>query len=172
MESPSDTHNDLAAVIANERSDIQEPQPKWGITRNGVPPQMGFPPDRGFTLIELMVVIAIIGILAAVGIPIYTSYLQTTRMEDAKSTILTVAAAEQKYYSTNNAYTNTWTNLGYTTTAPNTNYYTFSLTATSTPTAGFIISAIPIGSQTGSSCGTLSDNNLGVETSSSGSDCW
>nr|WP_226820196.1 type IV pilin protein [Acidithiobacillus ferrooxidans] len=106
------------------------------------------------------------------------SYLQTTRMETAKSALLALAASEQKFYSTNMAYTTNPADLGYTAFPayiPNSSeaYYKIAAPVLSTNPAGFTISAQPVGSQAGDSCGTLILNSLGVESSTgTNQDCW
>jgi type IV pilus assembly protein PilE len=69
--------------------------------------------QRGFTLVELMITVVIVSILASIAIPSYTSYIQRSRRTDAKSTLLNLASLEERYFSTNNTYTNVPANLGY-----------------------------------------------------------
>jgi type IV pilus assembly protein PilE len=61
--------------------------------------------QRGVTLIELMTVVVIVTILASVAIPSYRSYLIRTKRSDAKTALLNVRAAQEKYYLQNNKYT-------------------------------------------------------------------
>jgi len=42
---------------------------------------------RGFTLFELLIVLAIIGILSAIAVPVYSNYLQQTKVKAALITI-------------------------------------------------------------------------------------
>lgn len=69
--------------------------------------------SSGFTLIELMVVVAIVAIIAAIAIPTYQTQIRESRRVDAKTAVLDLAAREEKYFSLNNAYTNSPANLGY-----------------------------------------------------------
>jgi type IV pilus assembly protein PilE len=61
--------------------------------------------QRGVTLIELMMVITVLGILAAIAVPGYRQYLLRANRTDAKSALMQLQAAEEKFYLQNNAYT-------------------------------------------------------------------
>ena len=69
---------------------------------------------RGVTLIELLITVAIVAIIAAIAIPSYNTYVLRTHRTEAKSALLSMAAAEERFYSTHNAYTAMPTQLGYT----------------------------------------------------------
>jgi type IV pilus assembly protein PilE len=62
--------------------------------------------QRGVTLIELMVVVVVVAILASIAVPSYRSYMIRTQRTEAKSALLQLQAAQEKFYLQNNAYTN------------------------------------------------------------------
>jgi type IV pilus assembly protein PilE len=84
------------------------------VLHHGVPRAQG---QRGFTLIELVIAMVIAAILAAIAIPSYTAYIQKSRRTEAKSTLLNMASLEERFFSTNNTYSSTPSDLGYATTA-------------------------------------------------------
>jgi type IV pilus assembly protein PilE len=59
---------------------------------------------KGFTLIEVMIVVAIVAILAAVAVPSYKNSIQKTRRAEAKEALARVAAAQERFFFTNNRY--------------------------------------------------------------------
>jgi len=67
--------------------------------------------ERGFTLIELLVVILIIGILAAIAIPSFLSQKDKAGDAAAKSFARNMQTAEETYYTDNNTYTATLSDL-------------------------------------------------------------
>jgi type IV pilus assembly protein PilE len=69
--------------------------------------------QKGFTLIELVVAMLIAAILAAIAIPSYSNYVRKAHRTDAKSALLDLASLEERFFSTNNTYTSTWSDLGY-----------------------------------------------------------
>ena len=61
--------------------------------------------QRGFTLIELMIVVTIVGLLAAVAIPGYGQYIRRAHRSEGMAALSGLAAAEERYYLSNNTYT-------------------------------------------------------------------
>ena len=61
--------------------------------------------QRGVTLIELLTVITVLGILAAIAVPGYRQYLLRANRTDAKTALMQLQAAQEKFYLQNNAYT-------------------------------------------------------------------
>ena len=58
----------------------------------------------GFTLIELMIVVVIIAILAAVALPAYSDYIMRGKITEAASTLGSMRAKEEQYYTDNRYY--------------------------------------------------------------------
>jgi type IV pilus assembly protein PilE len=138
---------------------------------------------RGFTLVELAVTMIVVAILAAIAIPGYTNYMRKARRTDAKVALLGLAALEERYFSTSNAYSATPTDLGFTgTTWPQTvggGYFTVTVSgvaaATTTATATYLITANAVGSQANdTNCATYTINQAGTRTATTNADglCW
>jgi len=68
---------------------------------------------RGFTLMELMIVVVIVGILAVIAYPSYQQYMARAKRTEAKSALMQIAALQERFYLTNNIYTNDMTELGF-----------------------------------------------------------
>ena len=142
--------------------------------------------SAGFSLIELMVAMAIAGILLAVAVPSYLSQIRKSRRTDAKTVLLDLAGREERFFSTNNAYSSLATDMGYSGTFPQTvgnGYYQVNLPTVTAGTAAavatFSLTAVPIGTQTKDTlCASFTVTSAGTQTSldSAGNDststCW
>jgi len=138
---------------------------------------------KGFTLIELMIVVVIVAVLAAVAYPSYTKYVYRARRSDAQKFLMTIAAAEERYYTNFNKYTTGVTvaspnGLGLGSATSDSGYYTVAVAACAGGAIAtcFLATATPVGPQVGdSSCPTLTiDNTLnklpaGMQANGS---CW
>lgn len=60
--------------------------------------------QRGFSLIELLVVIAIVMILAALALPSYDAYIQRSRLENARATVVDNIKMMEQHYAKNRTF--------------------------------------------------------------------
>lgn len=129
--------------------------------------------NKGFSLMELVVAMAIVGIIAAVAIPSYQGSMRKAIRSDAKTALMELAARQERFFTENNSYTVTLSNLGYTSTTSPEGYY--SLTAAAGPTGSittsFTASANLIASGNDSSCSQFSLSSNGAKSATSSS-CW
>lgn len=139
--------------------------------------------QQGFTLIEVMIVTVIIAILAAIAIPSYQSHIQKTRRTDAKSTLSQIAAAQERYFFTNNGYAvGTDFSKVYSSTSTPDGHYTIAALNACGDSNCYRVTATATGSQaTDTACNQFSINHIGQQTatkhSSLGggdntSECW
>jgi type IV pilus assembly protein PilE len=147
---------------------------------------------RGFTLIELVVAMLIAATLAAIAIPAYSNYARKARRVEAKNALLDMGTMEERYFTSQQVYSSTWADLGYSGAGAITvgnSYYQVAVptiglaTAPGATTAGnpatwsFTATAIN-DQQKDTSCRTFTVTSQGVQSStdSSGTDstavCW
>jgi type IV pilus assembly protein PilE len=69
--------------------------------------------SRGFTLMELMISMVLVAVLTVIAVASYTHQVTKSRRADAKTALLDLAAREERYFTSNNTYTNVAANLGY-----------------------------------------------------------
>jgi len=138
---------------------------------------------KGVTLIELMIVIVVVAILASIAVPSYRQYVLRSHRVEAKTALLNLAAAQEKFYLVNNDYAES----GELTTAPpgglglsattERGWYTVAITVSSA--TAFTATATATGTQTADNdCRVFSINSQGVRTASNSSSgdstgtCW
>jgi type IV pilus assembly protein PilE len=144
--------------------------------------------DNGFTLVELIVTMVIAAMLAAIAIPAYSNYVRKAHRVEAKNAVLNIASLEERWFSTNNSYTDVPSNLGYSGAAGTaftvgSGYYNVlvaKVDATSSTTlATYTITATAIGDQLKDTpCQTYVVTSQGVQTAADAASavttntCW
>jgi type IV pilus assembly protein PilE len=141
--------------------------------------------SAGFTLIELMVAIAIAAVLATIAVSSYTNQVRKTRRTEARNALLDLAAREERFFSTNNAYTTAFGGLGYAAAFPQpvgSGYYTVSVCVAPGPgpaCAGnavtgniFVLTATAVGVQAkDTACASFTVDNTGLQNGTN-ANCW
>lgn len=131
--------------------------------------------QTGVTLIEMVITVAILMIVAALVFPNYSDRALRAKRVDAKSALLSGAAAQEKFFLVNNSFTDDLGALGLEQNTANDHY---SLTVTSADPTTFTITATAQAGQTNDTdCLSFTINQIGQKTAT-GDDgdnsqkCW
>lgn len=122
--------------------------------------------QQGFSLIELMIVVLIVAILAAVAIPSYRRYVVRSHRVDAQRALTELAARQERFLYSNNAYSDSLSAIGGTSSMAG-SYYAVSIDPANTSSTTFRVVATAVGSQQegDAQCQTLSLDQAGRQSS-------
>jgi type IV pilus assembly protein PilE len=120
-----------------------------------------------------MIVVAVVAVLAAIALPSYQLIIRKGHRADAKAVVMESAQFMERYFTTNNTYVgaavvSAVSPKGATGTDVK---YNISVSIPAPPPDTFVIQAVPAGSQTADSCGTLTLSNTGAQTAATAG-CW
>ena len=129
----------------------------------------------GFSLIELMIVVIIVGILMAISIPAYQGYVLRSHHTDAHSSLLDIAARQERHVAQRNTYTTeiagaTGLNLGSANSRDG--YYTLAVGSALCGNIAncYVITATAAGNQVNDTgCTSITYDSAGTKTPA---DCW
>jgi type IV pilus assembly protein PilE len=131
---------------------------------------------RGVTLMELMVVVTIIGILAAVAYPAYIEQARRGRRAAAVAMLQNVLQQSERYYSENNTYTTTLTDLGFPAGAVQSEHNTHTIALAVGPSGDIrtsvSITATPNTADAKCNVLTLSSDNVRAASGTDPTICW
>jgi type IV pilus assembly protein PilE len=142
---------------------------------------------RGVTLIELMIVVAVVAALMLIAIPSYRSYVLRANRAEGRAALLSLGAAQEKFYLQCNTYSTTIStdatdcagpNLQFNTTSER-GYYTVAVTAADTNAWTATATAVAGQPQIDDTkCRVFQLTSAGVKTSTNAggatttSECW
>jgi type IV pilus assembly protein PilE len=135
--------------------------------------------SRGFTLMELMITMVLIAVLTVIAVASYTHQVTKSRRADAKTALLDLAAREERYFTTNNTYTNVAANLGYAalpTSIPGTGTATYTINVTAANATSFSAQATRSAVQATDECGDYTIDDRGTQNNIGNiitvANCW
>lgn len=130
----------------------------------------------GFTLIELIITVALLSIITTISVSSYRQYMVRANRTDAGAALLRIAAAQERWYLSNNQYSGDPVELIGAATSEH-SYYDLAIDLEANPADGYTAVAEPApgGRQsTDAKCQQLSIDETGLRDSSPSdlNECW